>query len=305
MTFKRDLKKLIRSMQSLTNGQAAITVNEQNFCQFKLIVVPNDGPYLNGKFEFEISYDDPSDYPACPPQVLCITPIYHPNIDSEDPSGTNVCLSLFDEWESENTLEDVVQGLLFLFYNPNLEDPLNPLFDGSGGTDDFEGNVKKSLEGEEIDGTEFERNQVGDDASQHLLESSDVSLLGEDSDDNDDQGTNSDINPTSNGAGVSVENDSQSNVTEETVTVTNAANLVDQKEEAVVEKTVDKELESRTVPCKNLENASELETVACPSHEQKKLNYHFTLNLALRTATAVLTYMGFLNCYQTVSDKIR
>ena len=301
MGFKRDLKKLILAMDSLTNGQAAIIVNEENMCEFKLIIIPNDGPYSNGRFEFDISYDDPSDYPYSAPRVLCTTPIYHPNIDTEETCETNVCLSLFDEWESQNTLEDVVQGLLFLFYNPNIEDPLNPLFNGTEDSDEFEENVRKSLLGEDIDGTEFERNQVSDDPSVHVLKSSDVSILGEDSDDTTDNSPNSNAVPTENS------NQTDTNLTSND---TEQEQTNDRETELFTDKPVDEELDSEKTPAsKVVEDGMELKSdmtplITCSTNDHKKFDHH-TWNLVLQTATAVLTYVGFLNCYQAIDDKIR
>ena len=164
MTYQRDLKKLIASLDSLTNGQAAVQVDEENICKFTLTIIPNDGPYRNGKFDFEISVDDPDSYPVELPEVKCATLIYHPNIDF------NVCLSLFHEWDDSNDLADIVQGLLFLFYNPNIEDPLNSLFNASEMElilkDKFTERVRMSLMGGlEVNGVTFTRNQVTDDNS--------------------------------------------------------------------------------------------------------------------------------------------
>ena len=165
MTYQRHLKKMIASLDSLANGQAAVQVDEENVCKFTLTIIPNDGPYRNGKFDFEISVDDPDSYPVELPEVKCTTPIYHPNIDIKS-DGTNVCLSLFDEWEDSNDLADIVQGLLFLFYNPNIEDPLSSLFDASEMQDKFTERVRMSLMGKlEVDGVVFTRNQVTDDDS--------------------------------------------------------------------------------------------------------------------------------------------
>ena len=58
------------------------------------------------------------------------------------------------------SLEDVVQGLLFLLHQPNLEDPLNSMFGVAEDEEEFVNNVRRSLRGEEVDGMEFERNLV-------------------------------------------------------------------------------------------------------------------------------------------------
>ncbi|EDO32921.1 predicted protein, partial [Nematostella vectensis] len=124
-----------------------------NMEEFELQITPTDGAYRGGQFKFSVKTED---YPNTPPVPRCVNNIYHPNMDLDDGS---VCLSLLDDWNESNDLEDLVQGLLFLFYNPNLEDPLSPLFDL---TDDyeygsFEENVRASLEGKTVEGITFPR----------------------------------------------------------------------------------------------------------------------------------------------------
>lgn len=77
-----------------------------------------------------------------------------------DLTNTNVCLSLLDEWVESNDLEDCIQGILFLMYHPNLDDPYSPYFEGpQSNCDDeinysmieFERNVKLSLLGNVVD----------------------------------------------------------------------------------------------------------------------------------------------------------
>lgn len=151
----KDLHKLMKSIASFSNNQANVAHYEENLDTIRVEIVPNDGLYYRGKFEFEIKAID---YPKAAPNVSCITQIYHPNIDDQG----EICLNLFSEWTETNTLEDCVQGLLFLLYNPNLEDPLNPLFDPEYDTDFevFAENVRLSLEGGSIEGCDFERNLV-------------------------------------------------------------------------------------------------------------------------------------------------
>lgn len=151
----KDFHKLMKSIASFSNNQANVAHYEENLDAIRVEIVPNDGLYYGGKFEFEIKAID---YPKAAPNVSCITQIYHPNIDDQG----EICLNLFSEWAETNTLEDCVQGLLFLLYNPNLEDPLNPLFDPEYDTDFevFAENVRLSLLGGSIEGCDFERNLV-------------------------------------------------------------------------------------------------------------------------------------------------
>ena len=153
-------RDLARSIGSFSNGQACLKdladgedLDLETVC---VTVSPNDGPYRGGKFDFEFDLSD--GYPTSPPAVHCQTQIYHPNIDWCDDQG-EVCLNLLDElWTQDMTLEDVVQGILFLLYNPNIEDPLSSMFTGAECEEEFLDNVRMSLRGEEVDGVEFNRN---------------------------------------------------------------------------------------------------------------------------------------------------
>lgn len=172
----KDFHKLLRNVDSFSAGQAKITNFEDDLEEFVVEIIPADGVYQHGKFKFQISTKD---YPFVAPEVHCQTKIYHPNIDLVDDEeeetderlGGDVCLNLFDEWNASNDLQDCVQGLLFLMYNPNLEDPLNPMFSPSDyeNYNEFVADVRKSLKGEEIDGYKFERNLVCCEDCNHVV----------------------------------------------------------------------------------------------------------------------------------------
>ena len=157
-TLAKDFHKLMKSIASFSNKQAEVCHYEENLESFKVEIVPNDGLYCGGKFDFEVTFQN---YPKDAPNVTCVTQIYHPNIDENG----EICLNLFNEWVETNNLEDCVQGLLFLLYNPNLEDPLSPLFDPEQDNDydTFAQNVRQSLEGGVVEGLSFERNLVEED----------------------------------------------------------------------------------------------------------------------------------------------
>ena len=155
-------RDLVRNITSFSNGQAYLKVEDADdegsdtIETIRITIAPREGPYHGGKFDFELDLSE--GYPNSAPVVRCFTQVYHPNIDWYDSQG-DVCLNLLDElWSSEMTLEDVVQGLLFLFYNPNIEDPLSSMFTGGEDEEEFLENVRRSLRGEEIDGVAFERN---------------------------------------------------------------------------------------------------------------------------------------------------
>lgn len=83
-------------------------------------VKPDTGLWAGGTFKFSIKI--PAMYPHEPPKVLCTTPIYHPNIDT----AGHVCLNILrDDWKPVLALNAVCYGLIYLFYEPNPNDPLN------------------------------------------------------------------------------------------------------------------------------------------------------------------------------------
>ena len=81
----------------------------------------------------------------------CLTPIYHPNIDTTC-DDHNVCLNLFDEWDDRYSLEDIIQGLLFLLYNPNVDDPLSSYFTLEMSDEELQQQIRQSLNGGNMDG---------------------------------------------------------------------------------------------------------------------------------------------------------
>ncbi|CAC5387471.1 UBE2M [Mytilus coruscus] len=159
-TCAKDLHNLLRHIGKLSGGQASICDWDPDDCStFVLEIAPSGGLYASGKFKFTFQMCT-ENYPEIVPQIICTTPIYHPNIDTIGDSfeDTNICVSLLDDWTEDNELDDCVQALLFLFYNPNTEDPLCPLICPAITEDEFEDNVRRSLEGGDVEGQPFEAN---------------------------------------------------------------------------------------------------------------------------------------------------
>ncbi|CAF0782486.1 unnamed protein product [Adineta steineri] len=148
--FEKDFRYLYRQIDSLSNGQARASYdnifNRSNSLTrtsisssssesdepasslgFHIEITPQDGPYAHGSYIFRIEASTDGDYPEYPPVVSCLTRIYHPNIDTTYQNYcNNVCVSTLNEWNegTNSTLEDILQGLMFLFHSPNLDDPL-------------------------------------------------------------------------------------------------------------------------------------------------------------------------------------
>ena len=79
-----------------------------------------DCHWKGGKYKFTVTV--PYNYPHEAPKVHCDTPIYHPNIDTQG----NVCLNILrQDWKPVLGVNPVILGLIFLFIEPNPNDPLN------------------------------------------------------------------------------------------------------------------------------------------------------------------------------------
>ena len=117
----------------------------------------DDSIWYGGKYNF--SFEITPKYPIDPPKVLCTTPIWHPNIDEDG----NICLNILKTvtvggaWKPQLDTSAVILGLVFLFFEPNPNDPLNQkasaqMRENLAG---FKADVKKSLQGGVVNGKQY------------------------------------------------------------------------------------------------------------------------------------------------------
>ncbi|XP_071809693.1 uncharacterized protein [Asterias amurensis] len=170
-SLAKDFHRLLKNISGMSGGQARLVSWDESDLKKGIVVsvVPDTGLYKDGEFIFAISCNNK--YPTQAPNVNCRTFVYHPNIDAIDSDG-DICLNLLDDgyWSSNMTLEDVVQGILFLMHNPNLDDPLCVLFSPEMDAEEFAENVRMSLDGGMVEGYHFERNRVKDILKGHVDE---------------------------------------------------------------------------------------------------------------------------------------
>lgn len=108
--------------------------------------------WKGAKYKFTVTVA--ANYPHEPPKCHCETQIYHPNIDLQG----NVCLNILRaDWKPVLGINTVILGLIFLFIEPNPNDPLNKeaaeLMRSNESA--FKEKVKRSLKGGLIDGVNF------------------------------------------------------------------------------------------------------------------------------------------------------
>jgi len=128
--------------------------DKDDLLNFKLIIFPDEGYYKGGRFVFTFKVG--INYPHEAPKVKCETLVYHPNIDLEG----NVCLNILrEDWKPVLTINSVIYGLIYLFIEPNPEDPLNKEAAEVLQTNKrlFEQNVQRSMKGGYVGSVYFEK----------------------------------------------------------------------------------------------------------------------------------------------------
>jgi len=146
------LQKELGSIDIPTNAKLEFK-SKGDITNFDVIVRPEEGSYWYGAtYTFTVTV--PPEYPFEPPKISCNTKIYHPNIDLNG----KVCLNILrQDWKPVLDVNNVILGLLFLFIEPNPNDPLNEeaakqMRDDKKGFSEI---VKKTLKGQSYNGVTF------------------------------------------------------------------------------------------------------------------------------------------------------
>ncbi|CAH0481054.1 unnamed protein product [Peronospora belbahrii] len=148
--------RIQKDIAELDGGKTAtVTFPEVNdLTVFNVKIAVDTGLWKGASYSF--SFKIPPMYPHDPPKVQCLTKIYHPNIDLDG----NVCLNILrEDWKPVLDINSVIYGLIYLFYEPNPDDPLNKeaaeLFRND--PSQFAAVVHRSLRGYNVRGIEFEK----------------------------------------------------------------------------------------------------------------------------------------------------
>jgi len=81
--------------------------------------------------------------------VISNSKIYHPNFGDAE---RYLCMNVLDDWDPAYAIDTAIQGLLFVLYEPNIEDPNGGIFQTE---EIFEQNLKHALCGESIENEYF------------------------------------------------------------------------------------------------------------------------------------------------------
>ncbi|OMJ71862.1 hypothetical protein SteCoe_29806 [Stentor coeruleus] len=96
----------------------------ENLTEFYVILKVFAGTLFENGY-FELKYDVGFDYPWRPPNVVFITPLYHPNISNDGIVHIDI---LKDQWSPALSLLPVLITLHSLLQYPYLSSPCNPEF---------------------------------------------------------------------------------------------------------------------------------------------------------------------------------
>jgi|LakMenEpi03Aug12_release.lakeMendotaPanAssembly.Ray.scaffolds.fasta_scaffold82465_4 ubiquitin-conjugating enzyme E2 D/E len=118
----RDIKDVVlesKSKEVIVN----VDVNSSSLLGPHYITIkgPQKTPYQDGLFKLSVKFNQ--EYPYKAPEIVFLTKIYHPNINS---SGI-ICLDILkDQWSAALRLHKVILSISSLIDNPNPDDPLFP-----------------------------------------------------------------------------------------------------------------------------------------------------------------------------------
>ncbi|KAK5860154.1 hypothetical protein PBY51_021651 [Eleginops maclovinus] len=119
---KRVLEEL-KSLHCNPHPFFRVFPSESDFTFWRILMQgPPDTPYKKGVFELYCQFGP--DYPAKPPLVRFVTPVYHCNVNSVG----RICHNLFDRnYNAHITMREILDAVYGLLIIPEPEDPLDSI----------------------------------------------------------------------------------------------------------------------------------------------------------------------------------
>jgi ubiquitin-conjugating enzyme E2 D/E len=120
MSKKRIEKELNEFITDPPLGCSGGPMKDNLYIWEAVLMGPIESPYAGGLFK--LSIEIPENYPFKPPKFRFITPILHPNINSNG----NICLdTLNTNWSPILTISKTILSISSLLCDPNPDDPLD------------------------------------------------------------------------------------------------------------------------------------------------------------------------------------
>jgi len=92
---------------------------EEDIFNWRVIIPGREGtPYEGGTIIVDIRMTP--DYPAYPPQVQVVTPIFHYNVEER---GTFYQWSIIEDWQPTTTMAQVLRSLVSMLFSTDMPDP--------------------------------------------------------------------------------------------------------------------------------------------------------------------------------------
>ncbi|XP_011495672.1 PREDICTED: ubiquitin-conjugating enzyme E2 T-like [Ceratosolen solmsi marchali] len=117
--LNREIKRLL---EHPPEGISCYTSDKLNYLSVN-IIGPHGSLFAGSLFKLDLEI--PSRYPFVPPRLKFVTPVYHPNIDTQG----RICMDLLKMppnggWRPTISLENLIVAVQSLLCNPNPDDPL-------------------------------------------------------------------------------------------------------------------------------------------------------------------------------------
>lgn len=117
----RDIRRI--NKHNTFNDNVTIEFTEDDMSTMTLKLKVEEGLHAGATYLFQVGFrDDDFLTSSYPPNIRCLSPIFHPNIVEDELICCNI---LGDEWESNTTLEGVITALYCLLDNPELDNALS------------------------------------------------------------------------------------------------------------------------------------------------------------------------------------
>ena len=117
-TYQQRVLKDLDELEKHWRDNMVIEDNEA-LNRFTITIIPTEGIWNGIPHLFEMNI--PETYPQKPPKFICKTKIFHPNISDNGVPDVHV----LTDYRPTYTFNHFFTGLLFLFLEPNPNDPMN------------------------------------------------------------------------------------------------------------------------------------------------------------------------------------